>query len=149
LQLVVPGTAGRRPATFRACGDRNARAGVRRAHTHRERLTRVDSAARAEIRVVEARSRTSSTKVGLRSAPPRCCGLKFVTSASMASSASRVSALLVVAAVAVTVNACTPKPDGPEPTAQKFFAALATGDTAAAAGLSDRPADARESLNDA
>ena len=69
--------------------------------------------------------------------------------ASLVSSVSRVTALLTVAAVAVTVNACTPKPDGPEPTAQKFFAALATGDTAAAAGLSDRPADARQSLNDA
>src|SRR6201991_604600 len=67
----------------------------------------------------------------------------------MASSVSRVTALLTIAAVAVTVNACTPKPDGPEPTAQKFFAALATGDTAAAAELSDRPADARQSLNDA
>src|ERR1700754_4379503 len=67
----------------------------------------------------------------------------------MATSVSRVSALLTAAAVAVTVNACTPKPDGPEPTAQKFFAALATGDTAAASELADRPADARQSLNDA
>jgi hypothetical protein len=48
-----------------------------------------------------------------------------------------------------TVNACTPKPNGPEPTAEKFFAALATGDTAAAAELSDRPADARQALNEA
>jgi hypothetical protein len=45
--------------------------------------------------------------------------------------------------------ACTPKPNGPEPTAQQFFAALTTGDTAAAAELSDRPADARQTLNDA
>ena len=56
---------------------------------------------------------------------------------------------MTVASVVVTLNACTPKPDGPEPTAEQFFAALATGDTAAAAELSDRPADARESLNDA
>jgi cell division protein FtsI/penicillin-binding protein 2 len=38
---------------------------------------------------------------------------------------------------------------GPEPTAQAFFAALAKGDTAAAAELSDRPADARAALNQA
>jgi cell division protein FtsI/penicillin-binding protein 2 len=55
----------------------------------------------------------------------------------------------MVAAVIVTLNACTPRPNGPEPTAEKFFAALATGDTAAAAELSDRPADARAALNEA
>lgn len=42
-----------------------------------------------------------------------------------------------------------PKPNGPEPAAEEFFAALATGDTAAAAELADRPADARAALNDA
>jgi len=52
-------------------------------------------------------------------------------------------------ALAVTLNACTPKPNGPEPIAEKFFAALATGDTAAAAELSDKPADARAALNEA
>jgi hypothetical protein len=67
----------------------------------------------------------------------------------MATSVSRVAALLTVAAVVATLNACTPKPNGPEPTAEKFFAALATGDTAAAAELSDRPADARQALNEA
>ncbi|MGO4442821.1 penicillin-binding transpeptidase domain-containing protein [Mycobacterium sp. 2YAF39] len=58
----------------------------------------------------------------------------------------------MVAAVAITlgaVTACTPKPNGPEPTAEQFFAALVTGDTAAASELSDRPADARQALNDA
>jgi cell division protein FtsI/penicillin-binding protein 2 len=58
----------------------------------------------------------------------------------------------MIAAVIATVGnltACTPKPQGPEQTADKFFAALATGDTAAAAELSDRPADARQALNDA
>jgi Penicillin binding protein transpeptidase domain/NTF2-like N-terminal transpeptidase domain len=69
------------------------------------------------------------------------------------STASRAASLLTVAAVVVTtlgfVTACTPKPNGPEPTAQKFFTALATGDTAAAAELSDRPADARAALNEA
>lgn len=57
---------------------------------------------------------------------------------------------MAVAAVVVGLSgACTPKPAGPEPTAQKFFAALATGDTARAADLSDRPAAAREALNEA
>jgi hypothetical protein len=51
--------------------------------------------------------------------------------------------------VVTTLNACTPKPNGPEPTAEKFFAALTTGDTAAAADLSDKPADARAALNGA
>jgi Penicillin binding protein transpeptidase domain/NTF2-like N-terminal transpeptidase domain len=69
--------------------------------------------------------------------------------ATWLSIASRAASLLTVAAVAVTLNACTPKPNGPEPTAAKFFAALATGDTAAAAALSDRPADARAALNEA
>lgn len=38
---------------------------------------------------------------------------------------------------------------GPEPAAQAFFAALTKGDTSAAAALSDRPAAAREALNEA
>ncbi|HEY6647932.1 MAG TPA: penicillin-binding transpeptidase domain-containing protein [Mycobacterium sp.] len=67
----------------------------------------------------------------------------------MATFVSRVVATLTVAAVVATLNACTPKPSGPEPTAEKFFAALATGDTAAAAELSDKPADARAALNEA
>jgi Penicillin binding protein transpeptidase domain/NTF2-like N-terminal transpeptidase domain len=69
--------------------------------------------------------------------------------ATLLSSASRAFGLLTVAAVVATLNACTPKPNGPEPTADKFFAALATGDTAAAAELSDRPAEARQALNEA
>jgi cell division protein FtsI/penicillin-binding protein 2 len=70
----------------------------------------------------------------------------------MATSVSRVSALLTVVAMIITVgilSACTPKPDGPEPAAQNFFAALAKGDTGAAAQLSDKPAEARQALNDA
>jgi hypothetical protein len=70
----------------------------------------------------------------------------------MATFVSRVSATLTVAAVVATlvnVTACTPKPNGPEPTAEKFFAALATGDTRAAADLSDKPAEARAALNEA
>jgi len=53
--------------------------------------------------------------------------------------------LVVVAAIAL--SACTPRPDGPGPAAEKFFAALAVGDTATAARLSDSPNDAREALN--
>ena len=63
--------------------------------------------------------------------------------ATWLSTASRAASLLTVAAVAAALNACTPKPNGPEPTAEKFFAALATGDTAAAAELS-RQAGRRE-----
>jgi hypothetical protein len=67
----------------------------------------------------------------------------------MATSVSRIAGLLAVAMVASALNACTPKPQGPEPVAQEFFAALATGDTAAAAELADKPADARAALNQA
>ncbi len=67
--------------------------------------------------------------------------------ATWLSIASRAAGLLTVAAVVSTLNACTPKPNGPEPTAEKFFAALSTGDTAAAAALSDKPDDARAALN--
>ncbi len=67
----------------------------------------------------------------------------------MATSVSRVIGLVTVAVVVAALNACTPKPNGPEPVAEKFFAALATGDTGAAAELSDRPADARAALNEA
>lgn len=59
--------------------------------------------------------------------------------------ASQAACLLLLAAVALP--ACTPRPDGPAPAAQRFFAALSTGDTAAAAELSDDPSDAREALN--
>ena len=58
----------------------------------------------------------------------------------------------MVVAVGMTLGgltACTPKPNGPEATAEEFFAALVAGDTGAAAELSDRPADARQALNDA
>jgi Penicillin binding protein transpeptidase domain/NTF2-like N-terminal transpeptidase domain len=67
----------------------------------------------------------------------------------MVTSASRVTSLLTVGAVVIALNACTPKPAGPEPIAEKFFAALATGDTASAAEFSDRPAEARQALNEA
>ncbi len=63
---------------------------------------------------------------------------------------SRVSATSFALAVLVTttaVSACTPRAEGPAPAAQRFFTALSTGDTAAAAELSDAPSDAREVLN--
>ena len=49
--------------------------------------------------------------------------------------------------VAGPLAACTPRPDGPGPVAEQFFAALATGNTGAAAALSDRPEDARAAMN--
>jgi hypothetical protein len=52
-----------------------------------------------------------------------------------------------VLVLSTAVSACTPRPEGPTPAAERFFAALATGDTAAAAELSDDPSDAREALN--
>jgi hypothetical protein len=58
---------------------------------------------------------------------------------------SLVSGLLLVAVI--TVSGCTPRPDGPGPAAEKFFRALAIGDTATAAQLSDNPNEAREALN--
>ncbi|HEX4586848.1 MAG TPA: penicillin-binding transpeptidase domain-containing protein [Mycobacterium sp.] len=69
--------------------------------------------------------------------------------ATWLSTASRTANLLTVAAVVMTLDACTPKPNGPEPIAEKFFAALATGDTSAAAELSDKPGDTRAALNEA
>jgi hypothetical protein len=61
--------------------------------------------------------------------------------------ASNASLLVAVVVSAATVSACTPRPDGPAPAAARFFAALATGDTAGAAELSDDPSAAREALN--
>jgi hypothetical protein len=66
----------------------------------------------------------------------------MVTKTTLASS---VSVLLLVAVVAL--SGCTPRPDGPGPAAEKFFGALAIGDTATAAQLSDNPNEAREALN--
>jgi hypothetical protein len=47
----------------------------------------------------------------------------------------------------LALPACTPKPEGPGPAAEKFLAALSVGDTATAAQLSDDPNEAREALN--
>ena len=67
----------------------------------------------------------------------------MTTKATMASAATFVAGVLVVT---TAVSACTPRPDGPAPAAERFFAALSTGDTATAADLSDAPSDAREAL---
>ena len=55
--------------------------------------------------------------------------------------------MAIAALIGSGVSACTPKRDGPAPTAAQFFARLATGDTTAAAQLTDRPDDARTALN--
>jgi hypothetical protein len=62
----------------------------------------------------------------------------------MATKTTSVSAVLLIV---FALAACTPRPDGPSATAERFFAALATGDTATAAELSDDPSTARSALN--
>lgn len=66
----------------------------------------------------------------------------------MATKTSLASAAVVALTVGL-LSACTPRPDGPAPIAEQFFAALSTGDTVAAAALSDSPDDARDALNTA
>ena len=68
----------------------------------------------------------------------------MATKITLATAANFALAVLVTTAA---VSACTPRPDGPAPAAERFFTALSTGDTAAAAELSDDPSDAREALN--
>lgn len=53
----------------------------------------------------------------------------------------------MTALLAAALPACTPRPDGPTPAAERFFAALSTGDTTGAADLTDRPDDARAAMN--
>jgi len=60
---------------------------------------------------------------------------------------SIVTYVSAIAVTAVALSGCTPRPDGPAPLAEQFFARLATGDTTAAAELTDRPEDARVALN--
>jgi hypothetical protein len=71
--------------------------------------------------------------------------ITFASKTSKTSAASAASGLLLVAVIAL--SGCTPRPEGPGPTAEKFFGALAIGDTATAAQLSDIPNEAREALN--
>ncbi|MGB3484341.1 MAG: penicillin-binding transpeptidase domain-containing protein [Mycobacterium sp.] len=68
----------------------------------------------------------------------------MVTNASLV---TRVTATVAVAGLAVGLSACTPRPDGPGPAAERFFAALATGDTSSAAQFTDKPEEARSALN--
>ncbi|MCK0177381.1 penicillin-binding transpeptidase domain-containing protein [Mycolicibacterium sp. F2034L] len=71
--------------------------------------------------------------------------------ATRITSATRITGLLTVVTVigSLALVGCTPKPNGPEPAAEAFFAALSTGDTEAAAELADRPEAARAALNEA
>ena len=63
---------------------------------------------------------------------------------------TRVTGLVSALGLAAgALSACTPRPDGPAPAAAQFFADLGRGDTAAAAQLSDKPAEAHEALNEA
>lgn len=62
---------------------------------------------------------------------------------------TRVTATVAVAVLGIGLTACTPRPDGPAPAAERFFAALATGDTTGAAQFTDKPEEARAALNDA
>ena len=48
-----------------------------------------------------------------------------------------------------TLSSCTPRPDGPTPMAEQFFADLGRGDTGSAAQLSDLPTEAHAALNEA
>jgi Penicillin binding protein transpeptidase domain/NTF2-like N-terminal transpeptidase domain len=57
--------------------------------------------------------------------------------------------LLAVVTVVASLAACTPKPSGPEPAAEEFFAALAKGNSGGASQLTDRPEDARAAINEA
>ena len=59
------------------------------------------------------------------------------------------SLLATVSLCCGALAACTPRPNGPEPTAEEFFEALATGDTSAAAQLADDPEAARAALRPA
>jgi Penicillin binding protein transpeptidase domain/NTF2-like N-terminal transpeptidase domain len=65
--------------------------------------------------------------------------------ATQTSQLTRLVAAWVIAAGSLA--GCTPRPDGPAPIAEQFFAALVSGNTSAAAALSDRPEDARAALN--
>lgn len=65
----------------------------------------------------------------------------------MATKATWVSAAVCLLLAVTVVPGCTPRPDGPGPAAQRFFAALGIDDTATAAQLCDDPNSAREALN--
>jgi Penicillin binding protein transpeptidase domain/NTF2-like N-terminal transpeptidase domain len=67
-----------------------------------------------------------------------------ITLTTRTSLAPAVAGLLVAVAA---LSGCTPRPEGPGPAAEKYFRALAVGDTATAAQLSDNPNEAREALN--
>ena len=66
---------------------------------------------------------------------------------TIGSRVTQVTALAATALLVLALPGCTPRPDGPEPAAQKFFAKLAERDTAAASDLTDSPDEARAALN--
>lgn len=63
------------------------------------------------------------------------------------STVTRIGAGVLAALLVAALPSCTPRPDGPTPAAEAFFAQLAAGNTTAAADLSDRPEEARAALN--
>ncbi|WP_396892039.1 penicillin-binding transpeptidase domain-containing protein [[Mycobacterium] wendilense] len=63
------------------------------------------------------------------------------------STATRMLAIAAAALLVTALPSCTPRPDGPAPAAEAFFAKLAVGDTSGAADLADRPEEARAALN--
>ncbi|MBV9513309.1 MAG: penicillin-binding transpeptidase domain-containing protein, partial [Mycobacteriaceae bacterium] len=69
--------------------------------------------------------------------------------ATQVSRPARLASAIVVVMVLVvsSLAGCTPRPDGPAPVAEQFFAALAGGNTSSAAALADRPEEARAALN--
>ena len=70
--------------------------------------------------------------------------------ATPSSYATRVTATFsALGLLAGALSGCTPRPEGPTPTAAQFLADLGRGDTAAAAQLADHPADAHAALNEA
>ncbi|WP_163759877.1 penicillin-binding transpeptidase domain-containing protein [Mycobacterium botniense] len=69
----------------------------------------------------------------------------MTTTATKTTLVSVVTVLLVALPAAVT--SCTARPEGPARAAERFFAALATGDTAQGAELTDDPPAAREALD--
>ncbi|MGI9124474.1 MAG: NTF2-like N-terminal transpeptidase domain-containing protein, partial [Mycobacterium sp.] len=70
--------------------------------------------------------------------------------ATSTSKTTRVTGLLLAVVTAgASLSACTPRPDGPAPAAEQFFADLGRGDTGAAAALSDHPSEAHAALNEA
>ena len=96
-----------------------------------------------------AGSQTPGVCLGVPAPKPDRYFLTFVSMATLISSVTRAVALMSVVATVAALSACTPRPDGPEPVAERFFLALAEGDTSSASAYADRPELARAALNEA